>query len=316
MSAVSQDAKQREVELYVGKKADAFSSVIWLLMLLDGRDPTGLAILLSLVNGVKRVSVEHVSVYRVMNVIGEDGSSKALVLDDLHSDRITALTALPEDELRRLLGDIVKALYNYLFVLKAYFDRAEWAYSRKSVLQALADSRVEERIMSAFPELAVLDPDLVSKLVYVFSNLHIKVKLPPGVVDEKEFDERRVEISSGFTGAQYWIDGYYAEALYYPDVYVLEITLLPPHNDQQSWIATVFVEALSDSVRFKIAVNNNELRYNDIEWVIENRCSIVMEGITALEREHSGERKLLENIRFFGKAVEAVCAEIASGDTR
>ncbi|MEM1696014.1 MAG: hypothetical protein QXU26_03320 [Thermofilaceae archaeon] len=311
----SQGAKEREVVLYVGEKAEAFSSVISLLHMLKQEFPTDRNVLLSLVNGVKHVGVEYASVYKIMKVVGEDGSSKALVRYDPLSNRVTALTALAEDELRRLLGDIVKALYNYLFVLNAYYGRADWANDRRNVLRAVAYSSDEERLVTAFPELSVLDSDLVSKIVYVFSNLHITVKLPPGAVDEKEFIERIVEVDSGFIGDSCWIDEYYADVLYYPDVYVLELTLLPPHRDQQSWIATVFVEALSDSVRFKI-VTGKLLRYSDIEWVIENRCSIVMEGISALEHRYRGKRKLLENIGFFRKAIEAVCAEIASKDAR
>ncbi|MEM4847793.1 MAG: hypothetical protein QW794_08560, partial [Thermosphaera sp.] len=79
MSTVTQSTRQREVELYVGEKAEAFSSVISLLHMLKQEFPTDRSVLLSLVNGVKDVGVEHASVYKIMKVVGEDGSSKALV---------------------------------------------------------------------------------------------------------------------------------------------------------------------------------------------------------------------------------------------
>ncbi|MEM0458937.1 MAG: hypothetical protein QXZ31_03640 [Thermofilaceae archaeon] len=306
--------KTRTRVLYVGEKAEAIFNALWSIATSAPMDD--IFLLLSHVPGVAELWYEQPGV-RIFFYDSSGILNSAKLWLHREDKALIAEANLPDDVLRALIERLVAAIYNYILALRAYYGRAGWANARWDILRAVTYDRVEERIMSAFPELAVLDPDLVSNIVYVLSNEFVRVGVPPGVVSAEELrgQEERAKNSRDIE-VETRVGPYIAEIIYRPYVHYLIIGLRVPDENgagaRGDVALTLTVLVGENDVSFELDLHA-PASPSFVKWIIENRCRIVLYAAEAIERRVLEDSELLENIRLFRRAVEAACKLSAEG---
>ncbi|MEM4847796.1 MAG: hypothetical protein QW794_08575 [Thermosphaera sp.] len=231
------------------------------------------------------------------------------------------LVVEPEDAVERareVIERLIHVLYNYLLVLSAYYGRAEWANDRGGVLATATNNYVApvllvrglmRAIETAFPHLAVPDPDVVKELLYVLSNERVEVELPPGVVNEEELEENALNIETIHVDVDR--GSYSAFVSYSPKHYSIYIDLTlwdePVRWSPRKLDMYVWVEG--NRVGFSI-INESSPRIETLKEIISNRCNIVDLAISFLEDEYASKRKLMKNLVLFRRAVEEACRQL------
>ncbi|MEM0458934.1 MAG: hypothetical protein QXZ31_03625 [Thermofilaceae archaeon] len=312
--------KLREVVLYTGERAravlralDAFASFV------PEPDRT---VLRALVPGVRRFyqSSYYVTGYSMaVDVVDKGGGLTSVKLwFDSESKTLYAKTKLPVDEARRVIEDLIRVFYNYLFVLNAYYGRASWvnddrALDLRKTLMWLHD--VGEDIAVALPDLAVLDDRVVRDLVRILPNLRVEVELPPGVVSVSELWKHVLKHPPFYHLDEQRMGPYVANVDYSVDdrlaVYTLSVQLMIFDEEWQELKpgATLDVEIFGNIVRFWVFLSDLP-SIEDIRWIVENRCYVAMEAVKLLENAYSENQKFLESIRFFRRIVEEACRQL------
>ncbi|MEM1793241.1 MAG: hypothetical protein QXE92_03250 [Thermofilaceae archaeon] len=306
--------RSRTKVLYVGEKAEAIFNALWSIATSAPMDDVFL--LLSHVPGVAELWYEQPGV-RIFFYDSSGILNSAKLWFHREDKALIAEADLPDDVLRSLIERLVVAIYNYILALRSYYGRARWANTRWDILRAVTYDRVEERIASTLPELAVLDPDLVSNIVYVLSNEFVRLSIPTGVVSAEELREQRERAKNRRDiEVETRVGPYIAEIIYKPYVHYLIIGLrAPDENGAGAWEdATVILSVLvgENNVSFELDLRA-PASPSFVRWVIENRCSIVLYAVEAIERRVLGDSELLENIRLFRRAVEVACKLSAKG---
>ncbi|MEM4873539.1 MAG: hypothetical protein QXY35_08785 [Thermofilaceae archaeon] len=258
--------------------------------------------LLLLVPGVSSVLYEFGNI-----LINDYTPDEAILWYDRESKRLLAITALPVSTLRWMIGWLLHVFYNYLVVLGAHYGRAEWATYAGNILHRATVDGVNEDFATVLRDLAFLDEYLVKTITYVLSNTHVRVKLPPGVVDKKELwrlagENRLYPCNVGRVG------DYDVTAYYNPHYYRFSISFYRFNEKLND-----FVEALEFDVAvhedggviFSTRIKAGDL--SDFRWVVENRCSIVKRVIEEIGKRVDGDEQLQKNLALFRGAVEEAC---------
>ncbi|MEM4570499.1 MAG: hypothetical protein QXE66_04240, partial [Desulfurococcaceae archaeon] len=179
MSQAQGVASNRKI-IYAGERARAIYNV--LSFMVNRLPRTDISILQMLVPEVFHIGygVSQLGPGTVKIVDAE----KTDVLVNLIDETLHAETLLDVASVRRLIEKLIKVFYNYLFVLNAYYGRSDWANDLWDVLSELVSSGVDEDFATVLWDLAVVDPEVVSKLARFLPSTYTVVKLPSEVLNE------------------------------------------------------------------------------------------------------------------------------------
>ncbi|MEM1759726.1 MAG: hypothetical protein QXU26_03325 [Thermofilaceae archaeon] len=321
MSAV-RVAKSGGTMLYTGERARAVFRVLdALVSFVPELDREVLRVL---VPGVRRLRSSYATDYSVVVDVADEsgGLTSVKLVFDKESNALYAKTKLPVDKARRVIEELIKVFYNYLFVLNAYYGRASWvnedrAQALRKILTWLHGVRGD--VALALPDLAVLDEKVVKDLLHILPNLRVEVKLPPGAVDKSELWKHTFEPFLFLHFDKQRIGPYVVAVDYNPNAYSLSVQLMLFDEIRELLIpgATLRFEFFGDIVRFWVYLSDLP-SIEDIRWIVENRCYMVMEATKLLEKAYGWNQKFLGNIGLFRRIAEEACRQLGQhrGDSR
>ncbi|MEM0458939.1 MAG: hypothetical protein QXZ31_03650 [Thermofilaceae archaeon] len=301
--SVAQRVKPRTKVLFTGDLARAIYNALSLMARFAPSDDR--IHLLLFVPGVFNIGYNYGNI-----LINEYTKDQAILWYDSESKRLLAITALPVSTLRWMIGWLLHVFYNYLVVLGAHYGRAEWATYADNILHRATDGGVIEDFATVLRDLAFLDENLVKTITYVLSNTRVRVKLPPGVVDEKELwrlagENRFYRCNVGRVG------DYDVTAYYNPHYYRLSISFYRFNEKLNDFVRALELEVAvhgDGGVIFSTRIKAGNL--SDFRWVVENRCSIVKRVIEEIEKRAVGDEQLQKNLVLFKRAVEEACRQL------
>ncbi|MEM4570496.1 MAG: hypothetical protein QXE66_04225 [Desulfurococcaceae archaeon] len=304
--SVAQRVRPRTKVLFTGDLARAIYNALSLMARFT--PPIDRIHLLLLVPGVFSIWYDYGNIF-----INGYTSDEAIVWYDSKSKRLLAITALPVSTLRWMIGWLLHVFYNYLVVLGAHYGRAEWATYADNILHLTTVDGVNEDFATVLRDLAFLDEYLVKTITYVLSNTHVRVKLPPGVVDKKEL--RKLAGENRFYVYKVGRVGDYDVTAYYnPYYYRLSISFYRFNEKLNDFVEALEFDVVvheDGNVIFSTKVVSGNL--SDFRWVVENRCSIVKHVVEEIEKRVAGDEQLQKNLALFRRAVEAACKLSAKG---